>query len=162
MEFEWNLHLQAKVHNLCCEMECSEGQSFLRKQRPWLASKNTMFLRFPRSLIGNRMSILELEVNSPDLGIITSFKEGKLRLSSVCQTNFLESLEVTRRREELMDKCVTLWSKVTCGEGGPLTRDTRCAVCAKSLQSCPTLCDPMDCSPPGSSLHGISQARILE
>ena len=29
-------------------------------------------------------------------------------------------------------------------------------------QSCPTLCDPMDCSPPGSSVHGISQARILE
>ena len=29
-------------------------------------------------------------------------------------------------------------------------------------QSCPTLCDPMDCSPPGSSAHGISQARILE
>ena len=33
---------------------------------------------------------------------------------------------------------------------------------AKSLQSCPTLCDPMDCSPPGSSVHGIFQARILE
>ena len=33
---------------------------------------------------------------------------------------------------------------------------------AKSLQSCPTLCDPMDCSPPGSSVHGILQARILE
>ena len=29
-------------------------------------------------------------------------------------------------------------------------------------QSCPTLCYPMDCSPPGSSVHGISQARILE
>ena len=29
-------------------------------------------------------------------------------------------------------------------------------------QSCPTLCNPMDCSPPGSSLHGILQARILE
>ena len=29
-------------------------------------------------------------------------------------------------------------------------------------QSCPTLCDPMDCNPPGSSVHGISQARILE
>ena len=28
-------------------------------------------------------------------------------------------------------------------------------VCAKSLQSCLTLCDPMDCSPPGSSVHGI-------
>ena len=29
-------------------------------------------------------------------------------------------------------------------------------------QSCPTLCNPMDCSPPGSSTRGISQARILE
>ena len=29
-------------------------------------------------------------------------------------------------------------------------------------QSCPTLCNPMDCSTPGSSVHGISQARILE
>ena len=29
-------------------------------------------------------------------------------------------------------------------------------------QLCPTLCDPMDCSPPGSSVHGIFQARILE
>ena len=32
-------------------------------------------------------------------------------------------------------------------------------VLAKSLQSCPALCDPMDCSPPGSSVHGISQAK---
>ena len=29
-------------------------------------------------------------------------------------------------------------------------------------QSCPTLCDPMDYSPPGSSVHGIFQARVLE
>ena len=29
-------------------------------------------------------------------------------------------------------------------------------------QSCPTLCNPMDCNPPGSSVHGILQARILE
>ena len=33
---------------------------------------------------------------------------------------------------------------------------------AQSLQSCLILCDPMDCSPPGSSVHGIFQARILE
>ena len=33
---------------------------------------------------------------------------------------------------------------------------------AKSLQSCPTLCDPVDCSLPGSSVHGILHARILE
>ena len=33
---------------------------------------------------------------------------------------------------------------------------------AKSLQSCPTLCDPIDGSPPGSSAPGILQARVLE
>ena len=33
---------------------------------------------------------------------------------------------------------------------------------AQSLQSCPTLCNPIDGSPPGSSVHGIFQARVLE
>ena len=36
------------------------------------------------------------------------------------------------------------------------------AAAAKSLQLCPTLCNPMDCSPPGSSVHGIFQARVPE
>ena len=36
------------------------------------------------------------------------------------------------------------------------------AVAAKSLQSCPTLCDPIDGSPPGSAVPGILQARTLE
>ena len=36
------------------------------------------------------------------------------------------------------------------------------AAAAKSLQSCPTLCDPIDGSPPGSSIPGILQARTLE
>ena len=36
------------------------------------------------------------------------------------------------------------------------------AAAAKSLQSCPTLCDPIDGSRLGSSIHGIFQARVLE
>ena len=36
------------------------------------------------------------------------------------------------------------------------------AAAAKSLQSCLTLCDPMDCSPPGFSVPGILQERTLE
>ena len=36
------------------------------------------------------------------------------------------------------------------------------AAAAKSLQSCPTLCDPIDGSPPGSAIPGILQARTLE
>ena len=42
------------------------------------------------------------------------------------------------------------------------TRSHLCVYVFKSLESCPTLCDPMDCSPPGFSVHGILQPRILE
>ena len=35
-------------------------------------------------------------------------------------------------------------------------------VCVLVAQSCPTLCNPMDCNPPGSTVHGVSQARLLE
>ena len=44
------------------------------------------------------------------------------------------------------------------------TRKVPCkiAAAAKSLQSCPTLCDPIDCSPPGSPIPGILLARTLE
>ena len=48
----------------------------------------------------------------------------------------------------------------SCGQTDDV--DWLCVLCATSLQSCPRLCDPMDYSPPGSSVHGILQARILE
>ena len=46
------------------------------------------------------------------------------------------------------------------GAHGLCRRARACVcVCAKSLQSCPTLCDPMDCSLPGSSVHGDSPSK---
>ena len=55
------------------------------------------------------------------------------------------------------------------GNGNPLqysylenSTEEPAAAAAKSLQSCPTLCDPIDGSPPGSPVPGILQARILE
>ena len=47
------------------------------------------------------------------------------------------------------------WNGETC----PITAT---AAAAKSLQSCPTLCDPIDGSPPGSTVPGILQARTME
>ena len=44
----------------------------------------------------------------------------------------------------------------------PIKSQSITAAAAKSLQSCPTLSDRMDCSLPGSSVHGIFQARALE
>ena len=51
-----------------------------------------------------------------------------------------------------------LSSELGAGVGGGRVA----AAAAKSLQSCPTLCDPIDGSLPGSSIPGILQARVLE
>ena len=51
---------------------------------------------------------------------------------------------------EAMVTCASLWFHAAA------------AAAAKSLQSCPTLCDPIDGSPPGSPVPGILQARTLE
>ena len=45
---------------------------------------------------------------------------------------------------------------------GPDAMIPDAAAAAKSLQSCPTLCDPIDGSPPGSPVPGVLQARTLE
>ena len=50
--------------------------------------------------------------------------------------------------------------EIVSGEGMQLK--IAAATAAKSLQSCPTLCDPIDGSPPGSTVPGILQARTLE
>ena len=50
-----------------------------------------------------------------------------------------------------------------CFPHSSVSKESTCkAGAAKLLQPCLTLCDPMDCSPPGSSVHGIFQARVLE
>ena len=51
-----------------------------------------------------------------------------------------------------------VWSLTTA----PRIQAAAAAAAAKSHQSCPTLCDPIDCSPPGSPVPGILQARTLE
>ena len=48
------------------------------------------------------------------------------------------------------------------GSQNTQTSSYELAAAAKSLQSCPTLCDPIDGSPPGSHIPGILQARTLE
>ena len=56
---------------------------------------------------------------------------------------------------------VSMWCELGLNECGILIWDAAAAAAA-SLQSCPTLCDPIDGSPPGSAVPGILQARTLE
>ena len=51
---------------------------------------------------------------------------------------------------------------ISCPNSGLLSSCLCCAVLCLVAQSCPTLCDAIDCSLPGSSIHGTFQARILE
>ena len=54
------------------------------------------------------------------------------------------------------------WAYLGLADNYKLSFATMKSMCAQSLQSCPTLWDPMDCSNPGSSVHGILQTWILE
>ena len=54
------------------------------------------------------------------------------------------------------------WSELPCPPPGDLSDPGIEVKWSEVAQSCPTLCDPRDCSLPGSSLHGILQARVLE
>ena len=57
-----------------------------------------------------------------------------------------------------------LWTTLTKSQSFGFNNSWRkgCCCCRLIAKSCPTLSNPMDCSPPGSCVHGISQARILE
>ena len=75
--------------------------------------------------------------------------------TGLCQTDLVSIFEKVLPERLLREN--TLDSKTP-----DILNLKRISVCAKSLQLCTALCDPMDCSPSGSSVHGILQARILE
>ena len=86
-----------------------------------------------------------------DMEQLTGSKSGKEDLKAAyCHHAYLTYMQSTSRE--------TLgWMKHKLESRLPGT-----AAAAKLLQSCPTLCDPTDSSPPGSAIPGILQARTLE
>ena len=71
------------------------------------------------------------------------------------------SLRIVRQQQEQrenQDRSLSWAFPSKAGQG----KQSAIGCCCLVTQSCPTLCDPMDCSPPGSSAHGILQARMLE
>ena len=70
----------------------------------------------------------------------------------------VKSPSVILREKRDSERTVTALLRRTSEPGSIKTAKKKSEV----AQSCPTLCDPVDCSLPGSSVHGILQARILE
>ena len=79
----------------------------------------------------------------------SSFSSGPARRSQKCGRLGCSWRFVVTNKSAVNPLCISVSRCLNC--------IFRVRVCA---QSCPALCDPMDCSPPGSSVHGISQARI--
>ena len=109
---------------------------------------------------------MTLRSTAPPLwGTVLSQSMRRFPLNKECQTHYKIAV-VLRISDSLLNCCsfviwhwlITLLSP--CEIFLSISLDI--CVCAKSLQSCLTLGDSMDCIPPGSSVHGILRARILE
>ena len=72
-----------------------------------------------------------------------------------------QHMESCWTRDQTSVPCIARWILVV-PTGPPGKSLAAAAAAAKSLQSCPTLCDPIDGSPPGSPVPGIPQAKTLE
>ena len=109
-------------------------------------------------LIKSQEEVVGTSDLKPEVVIAQSFPDFATSNTSISNNIFPESF-VYKFREIATGRLVLLeclGGKIPLGDMG--TSDNS----AKSLQSCPTPSDPMDCSPPGSSVHGIFQARVLE
>ena len=116
-----------------------EGESDLRGLCPAQASAGAFPLGppFSSSLVAHKRPPLELEASFP------THTSHHLSRRPFYMLNISHRLPYSH--ESLQTHCI---------------HSLLCCVC--QLLSCVQLCHPMDCSPPGSSLHGILQARILE
>ena len=83
--------------------------------------------------------------------------------SPVRRTGLAQTGHSIKRSELALREVEPSWTKLLVQflRMAALEHDAAAAA-AKSLQSCPTLCDPIDGSPPGSAIPGILQARTLE
>ena len=95
-----------------------------------------------------------MEVNGIPIELFQILKDDAVKvLHSVCQ-------QIWKTQQWPQD-----WKRsvfIPIPKKGNAKECSTAATAAKSLQLCPTLCNPIDGSPPGSSVHGICQARVLD
>ena len=95
---------------------------------------------------------LSYEKNFSLLFIDSTYIPSTVNNNKISAYHMLDIVRIVIVEEEIIT-ATSSWAIATVGSY---------CVCAKSLESCPTLCDPTDCSPPGSSVHGILQGRVVE
>ena len=82
------------------------------------------------------------------------------RANIICSMLIVGKLKQKKKKRNCKNNVGYIWNNLV--KMTPAAAAAAAAAAAKSLQSCLTLCDPIDSSPPGSAVHGILQARTLE
>ena len=113
-----------------------------------------------------------LRLYAPNAGCLGLIPTQGTRFCMLYEDNYVKTLEpvnITLFENRVLEEAIQLkilkwenYHQLSRKTLNPVTSILISSCCCSVTESCPTLCDPMDCSPPGSSVHGISQARILE
>ena len=90
---------------------------------------------------------------------MTNGSPQRVRLTTATESGEQYRIQLPRSHSFLDDAALGTATPPQCSITSPTTA---AAAAAELLQSCPTLCDPTDSSPPGSPVPGILQARVLE
>ena len=99
--------------------------------------------------------LMKVKVESEKVGLKLNIQKTKIMASGP-----ITSWEIDGETVETVSDFIFWGSKITVD--GDCSNEAAAAAAAKSLQSCPTLCNPIDDSPPGSSVPRILQAGALE
>ena len=122
------------------------------KERLLLKGEQWSLRRYRLLKLDSAVGTQEDEVEGPSQGVR---EQGLMpQLPLVGSSSRLRQILTTERQCVCVCVCVCVRARACV--------HVRMHIHAKSLQLCPTLCDPMDSNPPGSSAHGILQARIIE
>ena len=119
-------------------------------------SKDEMHMVIPKVLKGTFFTSKAHSINAFTL---PTSRKVFLLFTSALQDRFLKTLAITCKWINFRIVYKIIYT--SCFLALNVKSKTAC-MCIKLFQSCLTLCNPIDCSPPGSSVHGTVQARILE
>ena len=146
----WSSQRLHVSRNWCCkDFTYPAGRSF--KQATW-AQWQTYSFFLPKTVFSEKKKIKNL--------LCCPVVDGSLVASHMSLRNKTD-FNVTLLMVLIAGKVDIIWN--TCQVLGDALNILFLRVCVCSVsQWCPTLCDLMDCSPPGSSVHGIFQAKIVE
>ena len=151
------------MYYLSAEFFTCHSESKFRKFSLTSFTRNLEAIGFHRSNVWGRVGRLCLLILCTMFGRPEVISFSKADAQAVVEALLLYWIRENHFASTVLQKlCKCLQIPISPSPLGKENKWIKLCVCAKSLQSCSTLRDLVDCNPPGSSVRGILQARILE